>query len=68
MITGTHAMLFSADPVATRTFLRDVLELPNVDDEISLARYGRVTHFSVPGAGSLELYEPSHALAKDLPR
>ena len=31
MINGAHAILFSKDPGADRAFLRDVLELPNVD-------------------------------------
>ncbi|WP_194921964.1 VOC family protein, partial [Catenulispora rubra] len=31
MITGTHAILYSADPEADRAFLRDVLEFPHVD-------------------------------------
>lgn len=121
MINGAHAIIFSSDPEAARTFLRDVLKLGFVDDgggwlifqlppaevgvhpvmdggpggrhmlylmcddisetraelqaggvefidAITEARYGLVTHLSVPGAGSIELYEPRHALAKDLPR
>lgn len=31
MITGTHAMIFSADPDADRLFLKDVLEIPCID-------------------------------------
>ena len=31
MITGAHAILYSADPDADRAFLKDVLKLPNVD-------------------------------------
>ncbi|MCW3846713.1 hypothetical protein OF829_05640 [Sphingomonas sp. LB-2] len=31
MITGAHVMLYSTDADADRAFLRDVLELPNVD-------------------------------------
>jgi hypothetical protein len=31
MISGTHAMIFSADAEADRAFLRDVLELPCID-------------------------------------
>ena len=31
MISGAHAMLFSADPDADRAFLKDVLEIPCVD-------------------------------------
>jgi predicted enzyme related to lactoylglutathione lyase len=37
MITSIHAMIYSDDPTATRTFLRDVLGWPNVamhDDEM----------------------------------
>jgi len=31
VITGVHAIVFSGDADATREFLRDTLELPNVD-------------------------------------
>jgi hypothetical protein len=31
MITGAHAIVFSNNPDAVRTFLRDVLEFPSVD-------------------------------------
>ncbi len=31
MITGAHAILYSTDPVADRSFFRDVLSLPNID-------------------------------------
>lgn len=31
MINGAHVVLYSKDPEADRAFLRDVLELPNVD-------------------------------------
>ena len=31
MITGAHAIIYSADPDGVRAFFRDVLELPCVD-------------------------------------
>src|SRR5687768_10246629 len=31
MIIGAHSIVYSKDPEADRAFLRDVLELPNVD-------------------------------------
>ncbi len=31
MINGSHSVIYSTDPAADRAFLRDVLELPNVD-------------------------------------
>ena len=31
MIVGAHSILYSKDAEADRAFLRDVLELPNVD-------------------------------------
>ena len=31
MITGAHAMIFTADAAADRAFLRDVLDLPCID-------------------------------------
>lgn len=31
MINGAHSIIYSTNPEADRTFLRDVLELPNVD-------------------------------------
>jgi predicted enzyme related to lactoylglutathione lyase len=32
MITAVHALIYSDDPEATRTFLRDVLGWPSVED------------------------------------
>ncbi len=32
MISGAHSILYSTDPEADRSFLRDVLSLPHVDD------------------------------------
>ncbi|MGO8870785.1 MAG: VOC family protein, partial [Acidimicrobiales bacterium] len=31
MITSTHAIIYADDPESARAFLRDVLDLPNVD-------------------------------------
>ncbi len=31
MISGAHSIIYSKDPAADRAFLRDVLQLPNVD-------------------------------------
>jgi hypothetical protein len=31
LITGAHSIIYSTNPEADRTFLRDVLHLPNVD-------------------------------------
>jgi predicted enzyme related to lactoylglutathione lyase len=31
MLIGAHTVLYSADPGATRAFLRDVLDLPSID-------------------------------------
>ncbi len=31
MVTGVHLIIYSTNPEADRAFLRDVLELPNVD-------------------------------------
>jgi hypothetical protein len=31
MITGAHSIIYSTNPEADRTFLRDVLKFPNVD-------------------------------------
>ena len=31
MITGAHSIIYSKNPEADRAFLRDVLQLPNVD-------------------------------------
>jgi catechol 2,3-dioxygenase-like lactoylglutathione lyase family enzyme len=111
MITGTHAILYTTDADATRTFLRDVLGLaPWVDSgdgwlifalppaevaahpadaprheiyflcddvnatveelrakgvevtaPVSDEGWGLLTSISVPGAGSVGLYEPRHA-------
>lgn len=31
MITGAHSIIYSSDPLADRSFFRDVLEMPHVD-------------------------------------
>jgi hypothetical protein len=109
MITGAHVMLYSADADADRAFLRDVLELPNIDvgggwlifrlppaemgvhpsegnshelylmcDSIDAtvahirasgfactdpheASWGRATGVTLPGGGTLGIYESRHA-------
>jgi predicted enzyme related to lactoylglutathione lyase len=33
VITAVHLLIYSDDPVATRAFLRDVLEWPHVEEE-----------------------------------
>ena len=109
MITGAHAILYSTDAEADRTFLRDVLELPFVDaghgwlifalppaelavhpaqssgaqelyltcDDVAgfvermtglgvactppvVERWGSITQVTLPGGGSLGVYEPTH--------
>ena len=34
MIAALHTLVYSDDPVATRAFLRDVLQLPYVSDDV----------------------------------
>jgi catechol 2,3-dioxygenase-like lactoylglutathione lyase family enzyme len=109
MITGAHAILYSADADADRAFLRDVLGLSGVDagggwlifglppsevavhpaessghqelyflcddveaftttlrgrgvpcSPIDEQRWGRITHVSLPGGGTIGVYEPRH--------
>ena len=31
MIIGSHSIIYSKDPDADRAFVRDVLQLPNID-------------------------------------
>jgi catechol 2,3-dioxygenase-like lactoylglutathione lyase family enzyme len=35
MITSVHTLIYSDDAAATRAFLRDVLDLPNIEDSAS---------------------------------
>ena len=109
MITGAHAMIFTADEAADRAFLRDVLEIPCIDSgggwlifklppaelgvhegpndmhklylmcadidafvtkmtargattsPIAEQGWGRSTGVTLPGGGTLGVYEPRHA-------
>ena len=110
MITGAHAILYSADAEADRAFLRDTLGLVSIDagggwlifglppaevavhpaetsghqelyllcDDIAAftaemsrlgitcspideQRWGRITSVTLPGGGTLGVYEPRHA-------
>jgi hypothetical protein len=109
MITGAHAILYSANADADRAFLRDVLGLSGVDagggwlifglppsevavhpaessghqelyflcDDVEAfastlgrrgvacspvdeQRWGRITHVTLPGGGTIGVYEPRH--------
>lgn len=31
MINGAHAIIYSTDPEADRSFFRDILQFPNID-------------------------------------
>jgi hypothetical protein len=53
VISGAHAIVYSTDPDADRVFLRDVLGLPHVD--------ARLTEVTLPGSGTIGVYEPKHA-------
>jgi hypothetical protein len=110
MITGAHAIVYSANPDADRTFFRDVLKCPNVDvgngwlifalppaelavhpsDEggahelylmcddvnafvaemgehriacgpVRAQPWGLLTRVTLPGGGTLGVYQPRHA-------
>lgn len=114
MIAGVHTVVFAEDPVAARTFFREVLGLESVDagdgwlifalppgelavhpgpgwdqptgghrlffmchdirrtkeeleakgvefvGQLSEERWGLLVRFRVPGAGEIELYQPTH--------
>jgi hypothetical protein len=109
MITGAHAILYSANADADRAFLRDVLGLSGIDagggwlifglppSEVAVhpaetsghqelyllcedveafraelarrrvacspvdeQRWGRITHVTLPGGGTIGVYEPRH--------
>lgn len=110
MITGAHSVIYSKDAEADRAFLRDVLDLPNVDvgdgwlifglppaevavhpsdkndvhefylmcddvealvaemkrrdvscEPVEDQGWGLLTGFSLPGGGTLRVYQPRHA-------
>ena len=110
MINGAHAIIYSSDPEADRSFLKDTLKLPYVDvgdgwlifglppaevavhpadqndvHELYLmcedvealiaalkshditcgpvqdAGWGLLTHLTLPGGGTLGVYQPRHA-------
>ena len=61
MITGAHAILYSADAEADRAFLRDVLEFPHVDAGhgwliFALPPSEVAIHPDEEGGGAHELY------------
>jgi predicted enzyme related to lactoylglutathione lyase len=37
-----------------------------IADAVSEERWGRMTHFRLPGGGEIGMYEPRHPLAIDL--
>ena len=110
MITGAHAIIYSAKPDADRAFMRDILGLPSVDDgggwlifglppsevavhpaeqsdrhelfflvadiagfvaqmkqqkikcsAVHTERWGVITNVTLPGGGTIGVYEPRHA-------
>ena len=110
MITGAHAIIYSAKPDADRVFMRDVLGLPSVDtgggwlifglppsevavhpaeasgrhelyllvadvaafvarmkgqkikcSSLHTERWGIITNLTLPGGGTIGVYEPLHA-------
>ena len=114
MITGMHAIIYSADAEADRAFIRDTFGFAHIDngggwlifqlppaevavhpggsghelflmcDDIEATaadlrgkgvtitegpverRYGIEVVLALPGGGTLRVYEPRHAIAKDL--
>jgi catechol 2,3-dioxygenase-like lactoylglutathione lyase family enzyme len=116
MIIGAHSIVYSKDAAADRAFLRDVLELPNVDvgdgwlifglppaevaihpskendhhafylmvDDVEAfvaemathgiacgpvqdQGWGRLTPLTLPGGGTLGVYQPRHARPEPMP-
>ena len=75
MINGGHIIVYSTNAEADRAFIKDVLKFKHVDvnkgwlifklppTELAVhpsERWGRSTRISLPGGGTLGLYEPSH--------
>ena len=48
MITGVHSIIYSTDAEADRMFLRDVLELTNVDVVMTGGSVKRASKFRTP--------------------
>jgi hypothetical protein len=112
VITGAHTIIYSTDPGADRTFLRDVLKIPHVEvgggwlifelppgevavhpadnnnihelyfmcdniqslreelsgqsipcTEIEILSWGRLIRITLPGGGSLGIYQPQRERA-----
>ena len=74
MIKAIHTLIYSDDPLATRAFLRDVLEWPYVEDPNSAPGwlmfedmgFGIGAMLKLPGAGDILLYQPKHPEAHSL--
>jgi catechol 2,3-dioxygenase-like lactoylglutathione lyase family enzyme len=62
---GHHQLYFMCDDIeATRA---DLAAKGVEVSEITDAGFGRITSLQVPGAGQLDIYEPRHPTAYDLP-
>jgi catechol 2,3-dioxygenase-like lactoylglutathione lyase family enzyme len=73
MITGAHAIIFTRDADAVRTFLRDVLEFPSVDAgdgwPVFALPPAELAAHPADGAGHHELYlmcDDIHATVAEL--
>ncbi|MGY6497160.1 MAG: hypothetical protein ACXIUP_02925 [Microcella sp.] len=65
MITGTHTVVYSGGPDATREQLRS--RGADIDEDAWTREYGRGLSIPVPGIARVMLYEPSYAPAWERP-
>lgn len=62
---GRHELYFMCDDLeATMSDLR--AKGVEFTQDVSEERWGRLTHFTLPGGGEVGMYEPRHPLAIDL--
>jgi catechol 2,3-dioxygenase-like lactoylglutathione lyase family enzyme len=62
MINGLHAIIYAEDADKVRAFFKDVLGFPAVDAGHGWLIFA-LTSLTIPGGGTIGLYQPKHAIA-----
>jgi hypothetical protein len=60
MIVGAHSIIYSKEPAADRAFLKGEITCSAVQNQ----GWGLLTKVTLPGGGTLGVYQPRHARPK----